>query len=87
MQEQYARWVQDLMRRYGYKTKRALFKSMMNCGIEQLNNMITITPMRHIKLEMWEGLSADGIENVVIPSTSTPAEIGAALRLAFSRCT
>lgn len=85
--ERYVQWVKTLMTRYGYKTKRALFKDLQNCGIESKNGLIKITPMRREGAEGWEGLGK-GMEGVVeIPATSTPAEIGAALRLAFNRCT
>jgi hypothetical protein len=38
-------------------------------------------------LEQWEGLGPNDAGAVEIPADSTPAEIGAALRLAFTRCT
>lgn len=85
--ERYAQWVKALMTRYNYKTKRALFKDLQNCGIESKNGLIKITPMRRSGAEGWEGLGK-GTEGIVeIPATSTPTEIGTALRLAFSRCT
>lgn len=83
--ERYKAWKDDLMARYGYKTQRALFKDMKNCSVERCNGALTIRPSHHAKLEGWEGSTA--IENVILPADSTPAEIGAALRLAFSRCT
>lgn len=82
--ERHAQWVKDLMTRYGYKTKRALYKGMRNCSIENQQGVLTIGPYHHSKLDMWE---RGDIENVVIPAESTSAEIGAALRLGFSRCT
>lgn len=84
--ERYAAWTKALMERYGYRTRRALFKDMKNCSIESRNGVITIGPSNHEKLEAWGREKDDGIEDVVIPADSTPAEIGAALRLAFSRC-
>src|SRR5262249_44491400 len=54
----YADWVEKLMRTYGYKTRRALFKDMANCNIERCQGMITIHPTNHEKLEGWSG---DGI--------------------------
>jgi len=84
--EHYAIWVKTVMDRYAYKTKKALFESMMSCGVEEKEGVITIRPSHHVKLEAWGG-KEEGVEDVVIPSDSTPAEIGAALRLAFSRCT
>jgi hypothetical protein len=73
--------------RFGYKTRRALFKNMMSCGITDAEGMITFKPMHHVKLEAWEAISADGAEKVTIPTSSSLSEIGSALRLALSRCT
>jgi len=84
--KQYAVWIAMLMEKYGYKTKRAMFKDMKNCGIHCVNGVITISPTRHEKLEGWGRTKGDGIEDVVLPVESTPAEIGAGLRLALSRC-
>jgi hypothetical protein len=81
----YPVWVNALMERYGYKTKRALFKNMKNVGIANKNGVLTFTPRHHYRLEGWEGVRGDA--KVVIPATSTPEEIGAALRLALSYCT
>jgi hypothetical protein len=83
----YAAWTKDLMARYGYKTKRALFKNMKSCSIERKGGTITISPSHHEKLEAWSREKDDGIEDAVIAADAKPAEIGAALRLAFSRCT
>jgi hypothetical protein len=84
--EQYAAWIATLMGKYGYKTKRALFKDMKNCGIHCVNGVITISPTRHEKLEGWGRTKGDGIEDVILPANSSPADIGAGLRLALSRC-
>lgn len=84
--EQYANWVAMLMGKYGYKSKKALFKDMKNCGIHCLNGIITISPTRHEKLEAWGRTKGDGIENVILSLDNSPAEIGAGLRLALSRC-
>ena len=87
VEKNYKEWVQKLMNLYGYKTKRALFKNMKNCGIESHNGIITIRPSHHEKLEAWDGEGFTEEDYVKIPADSPPAEIGAALRLAFSRCT
>ncbi|EKN6259298.1 contact-dependent growth inhibition system immunity protein [Yersinia enterocolitica] len=85
-QEQYVAWIAMLMEKYGYKTKRALFKDMKNCSIHCINDVITISPTRHEKLEAWSGKGIKESDDVVISVNSSPAEIGAALRLALSRC-
>jgi hypothetical protein len=84
--ERYAVWIKNLMDHYSYKTKRALFKNMEHCSITSKSGTLTIRPDRHQKLEQWGRTKDDPIEDVVIPADSTPAAIGAALRLAFSRC-
>ncbi len=85
--ERYATWVKTLMRRFNYKTRRALFKDMKTCQIARENGLICIRPSHHEKLESWGRKKDDGIEDVIVPADSSPAQLGAALRLAFSRCT
>ncbi|PTN56123.1 contact-dependent growth inhibition system immunity protein [Stenotrophomonas panacihumi] len=85
---EYEEWVSDLMLRYDYKTKRALFKDMRNVSVE-LNpehTLLTLSPSHHNRLDSWIRTEGDGIEDVVVPADSSPAEVGAALRVAFSRC-
>ncbi|BBV76750.1 hypothetical protein STW0522RAO56_28040 [Raoultella planticola] len=84
--EQYSAWKVMLMEKYGYKTQKALFKDMKKCGIHLINGVITISPTRHEKLEAWGRTKGDGIEDIILSTGSSPAEIGAGLRLALSRC-
>ena len=83
--QRYNNWVANLMDKYGYKTKRALFKKMMQCSIEIRDGVLTISPSIHEKLEGWGG-GLPKSDDVVLPINSSPEEIGAGLRLAFSRC-
>jgi hypothetical protein len=82
--QQYTAWLQALTGLYGYKTKKALFKNMKSCSIEMVNGVITIVPNRQVKVDAWEGMRN---ESVSIAADSSFAEVGATLRLAFSRCT
>ena len=84
--KQYAEWVENLMNRFGYKTRKALFRDMHHCTIESQQGRLLIVPKHHEKLEGWSREKDDGIENVSIPSDSSPEDIGKALRLAFGRC-
>ncbi|AWK42763.1 DUF1436 family protein [Photorhabdus laumondii subsp. laumondii] len=84
--ERYKEWVKLLMETYNYCSKRQLFKKMHNCGIQLLDGQITIRPSSHEKLEGWSGDGISVADYVVIPADSSPEEVGAALRLAFSRC-
>ena len=84
--ERYEEWKRSVMERYGYKTKRALFGDMASCDIQMVGENMTLVPTNHDRLEGWGREKSDGIEDVVIPANSSAAEVGAALRLAFSRC-
>ena len=86
-QRNYLNWIERLMQFGGYKTRRALFKQMARCGIEQEDGTITIRPTHHEKLEGWSGQGFTPADYVVVPASAVPAEIGAALREAFRRCT
>lgn len=86
VEERYADWVKSLMTRQGYNTKTALFRGMKFCSIRLSKGTIEIVPTIHKKLEAWGREKNDGIEEVFIGADSLPKEIGAALRLGFSRC-
>jgi hypothetical protein len=85
--ENYPKWISRLMEKYDYKTKRTLFKNMLNCSIELEEGTIIIGPSHHDQLEGWSGNNRTERNKVLVPFTAPHAEIGAALRLAFSRCT
>lgn len=87
MEPRYDQWVQTLMKQYGYKTKKALFKNMKSCGFDCKDDVIRIRPSHHDKLEYWSGDGFTEADYIKIPADSPPEQIGAALRLAFSRCT
>ena len=86
IKKRYDAWVADLMAKYNYKTKRALFKNMMQCSVEISDGILTISPSWHEKLEAWSGEGISDDDKVVLSVNSTTEEIGAGLRLAFSRC-
>lgn len=87
MEQRYQEWVSLLMERYGYRSKRALFKDMKSCNIKSRLGEFVMTPSHHEKLEAWSGKGISDSDNVVILATSSPSEVGVALRLALSRCT
>jgi hypothetical protein len=85
--QRYSDWIDRLMGAYGYKTKRALFKDMKSCSVENKLGEIVIRPSCHEKLEAWSGKGIVESDYVVIPANSPASDVGGALRLAFSRCT
>jgi len=43
-QREYEAWIQALIERHGYKSKRALFKSMANCGVRVADGVWKFRP-------------------------------------------
>jgi CDI immunity protein len=84
---QYEEWVKSVMATYGYKTRRALFRNMKSCGVEEQNGVVTMRPMNHEKLEAWSGEGVAEDDVVQVQADSDAAEVGKALRIALSRCT
>jgi CDI immunity protein len=77
----------EAMEKYGYKTKRALYKNMLCCWISVFDGNIEIKPTHHKVLDAYSGLSNDGPEIQHLAVTCSDAELGAALREGFKRCT
>ncbi|MBB3225558.1 hypothetical protein FHW69_000148 [Luteibacter sp. Sphag1AF] len=87
LSERYEAWVSGFMDKFNYKSRKLLFRNMKSCHISLHDGLITIRPSHHEKLEAWSGHGISKDDHVVLPFDSSPADIGAALRLAFSRCT
>lgn len=85
--KEYDEWVAQVMVKFNYQTRRALFKNMKSCSVDAVDGLITLRPSHHEKLEAWSGKGITQKDHVIISSSSPHEEIGAALRLAFSRCT
>lgn len=83
----YDAWKQEVMQQYGYKNRKAMFQHMMNVSIDCEGGEITFMPHHHEKLEAWSSTANYPDDHIIIPASSTPEEIGAALREAFTRCT
>jgi hypothetical protein len=77
-------WEKDVMRRYGYKTRRAFYNTMNWCRAERSKETISITPHRRDKPGLWTDLSPE--QTVVIPVTRNLIALGTALNLALNRC-
>jgi hypothetical protein len=75
------------MKKYSYKSKRAMFRKMMCCWINISENQIQIKPTHHNSIDGYSGISLDGDEILNLPVNATDAELGAALREGFNRCT
>jgi hypothetical protein len=77
-------WIEDLMTRYGFKTKAQLFDKMAFVLVTRQKGRVTFQPHRWAKPEYWYDLDHD--QDVVIPETKDAEAVGAALRQALGRC-
>jgi hypothetical protein len=82
----YEKLITQLMSSLGYKTKRAFYKEMDTCMVTRRSGYIDISPSVHEKLEAWGSKMGDELENVIVPLDCSAVELGAAVRIGFSRC-
>lgn len=82
--ERYKAWVEGLMQHMGYKTKKKLFMYMHSCGVVRRDGQIILMPTIDDK-EHCQTFEMKSDLNLSIPDTSTPEELGSAVRLAFSK--
>jgi hypothetical protein len=82
----YRDWENDVMRRYGYKTKRELNRNMDWCRAERSEGRIRIRPHEREfgKPGYWSDLPPE--RDVIIPETRDALAVGAAVRTALDRC-
>ena len=79
----YKAWVEGLMNYMGYKTKKKLFMYMHSCGVVRRDGQIICMPTIDDK-EHCQAFEMKSELNITISDTSTPEQIGAAVRLAFN---
>jgi hypothetical protein len=87
LEKDYEAWVNGLIAHYGARSRKEFFGRMLLCSVVSENGVITIKPTFHEKPEAWSGEGIDESMHVRIAKNADPADLGAALRLAFSRCT
>ncbi|WP_412480367.1 contact-dependent growth inhibition system immunity protein [Azonexus sp. IMCC34839] len=75
------------MKNYGYKNKRAMYRKMDCCWISAADGQIEIKPTRHKGLDAYSGISNDGPEIQYVSVAISDADLGAALKEGFKRCT
>ncbi|WP_093212860.1 MULTISPECIES: contact-dependent growth inhibition system immunity protein [unclassified Variovorax] len=84
VQKAVSRWEDELSKKFGYKTRKALFKNMKNCLVKESDEGIEFTPTRQDRLDGWQGLGAE--EKIHISSESSNEAVGAALLKTLGRC-
>ena len=84
VEQRYEEWVAIMMEKFGYSTRRDLFKKMRHCQIECSNGIISIRPMFHEKLEAWSAKGIEKTDHVLIAETASTHELGEGALLALS---
>jgi hypothetical protein len=81
----YDAWVDLMKSSYGYKSRRALHQALRSCRCEIDGSMIRLVPWRREGAEGYVGFGTPEVD-VVVALNVSDAELGAAARLALSRC-
>lgn len=86
LKQNYDAWVQTLLAGSTYKNRTAMFRNMKSCSVTIKDGSFIVKPSYHDRLEAWSGDGITESDYVIIPANSSPDDIGAAIRLALSRC-
>lgn len=83
----YKAYIDDLCRRHGYRSKKALFKStrMVHAERDRVSGDIVLSPTRRFAVDGFQGLGTSHL--VHVSGVAPTEEIGRALRTALARCT
>lgn len=83
-------WGKAVRKPYKLASKRDVYVPMKRCDIAKKNGTITISCRAHVPSknygDCWGFDKPENAPYVILPDTASAAEIGAGLRLAFSRC-
>jgi CDI immunity protein len=75
-----------LQKQFGYKSKRAMYKNFKHCSVQFEATEVKVEPSHQKALDgSYSGLHRS--QTIVLPSTITNSELGAAVRDGFARCT
>lgn len=78
---------EKLMKRFGYKTIRAMNKGMNNCSIKLSDGQITIQPMHQNALNGYGLDTTMNMPEFVVSENVSDAEFGKKIKEAFTHCT
>ncbi|WP_197388765.1 contact-dependent growth inhibition system immunity protein [Ralstonia pseudosolanacearum] len=76
-----------IKKQYGYKTKRAMYKNMDTCNVSGIDDRVKIQPTHQKTLDGYTVRKDEGPFPLYVPGAAADAELGAALREGFKRCT
>lgn len=79
-------WVQEVMRKFNYGSRRRMFKPMKFCAIKYEDDEIRMSPMNQVKPEAWSGKLPGKEQREILPGSSNAVDVGAALRRCLANC-
>ncbi|WP_420998500.1 contact-dependent growth inhibition system immunity protein [Cupriavidus sp. 30B13] len=86
IEKRYEDWVDLMMKKFEYSSRKALFKKMSHCQVECVDGVIYIRPMFHEKLEAWSAKGVEKADHVVIEDSASSYAVGQGALVALSRC-
>lgn len=75
------------MKKYGYKTRRAMYTNMDSCSVTVMTDQIEISPSHHDSIDGYSATKDRGPQPLYVPASISDAGLGVALREGFNRCT
>jgi hypothetical protein len=81
----YDDWAKNMIKTYGCKNEAAIYKNMQYCSARLEDDTLIISPKNHSSTRGWDGM--DKSFDLIIPSSSSPETIGAAVKYSIARCT
>lgn len=82
-EQRYREWLQRLMRKYKYRSKKAMMQNMQSVYVDQDDEFFKLFPSNHDQIEGW-GWSEENFTTV--SADSSAKIIGAAAKYAIGSC-
>jgi len=75
------------MKKYGYRTKKELYRNSDTCSVSAFDGYIEIQPTHQNSLEEWTVKADMNLNPLKVADSASDEELGAELRRAFTMCT
>jgi len=76
----------NIMKKYGYKTKKILFRNMRNVFVKLMDKEVVVSPTHQDGLDFsFTGLKK--VDDLIIDINCSDEELGRTVKLAYEKCT
>jgi CDI immunity protein len=86
VKDNYDIFVSNLLQKMGNMSRRKAFTKMKSCSVSVRSKVITLKPTRKERGEAWSGKGFTDLDNIDLPYSSKPVEIGKALKEVLAIC-